>query len=156
MRTTVDLPPAVHRRARKLAQQRGSSLSAVLVDLAVRGLAQLDAPVHLSVDSRFQLPVLSVGRRITSEDVARDWPTIEHLPARRQRAHRTDGGQHEHHDRASEWLGQVEAFAVCPIVEGALVRFVVRLGESASTAIELLRGVRQHPRCLRCAITQQW
>lgn len=55
--------------------------------------------------------------------------------------------EHEHHDRASEWLGQVEAFAVCPIVEGALVRFVVRLGESASTAIELLRGVRQHPRC---------
>jgi predicted transcriptional regulator len=70
MRTTIDLPPAVHRRVRELAAQRGQSLSSVLADLTVRGLAQLDAPVELSTDARTGLPVLSLGRRITSAEVA--------------------------------------------------------------------------------------
>jgi len=70
MRTTVDLPPAVHRRARELAEQRGESLSAVVTELTVRGLAQLDTPVTLTVDERSRLPVLSLGRTITSADVA--------------------------------------------------------------------------------------
>jgi hypothetical protein len=70
MRTTVDLPPAVHRRARELAAERGQSLSSVIADLTVRGLAQLDARVELSTDARTGLPVLSLGRRITSAEVA--------------------------------------------------------------------------------------
>jgi hypothetical protein len=70
MRTTVDLPPAVHRRAKELARQSGTSLSAVLADLATRGLAQLDTPVTLTVDPRSHLPVLAIGRRITGEEVA--------------------------------------------------------------------------------------
>lgn len=70
MRTTIDLPPAVHRRARELAAQRGQSLSSVLADLTVRGLAQLEAPVELTTDARTGLPVLSLGRRITSSEVA--------------------------------------------------------------------------------------
>ena len=69
MRTTVDLPPAVHRRARELAQLRGESLSSVIADLTVRGLAQLDEPVTLRTDPRTGLPVLSIGRHITSETV---------------------------------------------------------------------------------------
>lgn len=70
MRTTVDLPPAVHRRARELAEERAQSLSSVVAELAVRGLAQLDAPVTLTTDERSGLPVLSLGRPITSADVA--------------------------------------------------------------------------------------
>lgn len=70
MRTTVDLPPAVHRRARELAAQRGESLSTVLADLTTRGLAQLDAPVTLRTDPLSGLPVLDLGRRVTSADVA--------------------------------------------------------------------------------------
>jgi hypothetical protein len=70
VRTTVDLPPAVHRRARELAERRGESLSAVIADLTVRGLAQVDEPVTLRTDERSGLPVLSIGRRITAEDVA--------------------------------------------------------------------------------------
>lgn len=70
MRTTVDLPPAVHRRAQELARQRGTSLSAVLADLTMRGLGQLDEPVTLTVDPRSHLPVLSIGRRVTTADVA--------------------------------------------------------------------------------------
>lgn len=70
MRTTVTLPPATHRRVRELAAARGSSVSAVIAELTARGLAQLDEPVVLSVDPRTELPVLSVGRRITSAEVA--------------------------------------------------------------------------------------
>lgn len=54
--------------------------------------------------------------------------------------------EHEHHDRAASWLADVDAFAVCPIVEGALVRFLVRVGESSDTATRLLLGIRNHPR----------
>lgn len=70
MRTTVDLPPSVHRRARELAKARGQSLSATIADLTVRGLAQLDEPVKIRIDERSGFPVISVGRRVTSEDVA--------------------------------------------------------------------------------------
>lgn len=55
--------------------------------------------------------------------------------------------EHEHHDRASDWLAGVPAFAVCPVVEGALMRFVLRMGESITTTTALLESVRAHPRC---------
>ncbi len=70
MRTTVDLPPAVHQRARELAAQRGQSLSAVIADLTVRGLALVDEPIRVRTDERTGLPVISLGRSIGSEDVA--------------------------------------------------------------------------------------
>lgn len=70
MRTTVDLPPAVHRRARELARQRHQSLSSVLADLTVRGLAALGEPVDLTTDPVSGFPVISLGRRVTSGDVA--------------------------------------------------------------------------------------
>ena len=49
---------------------------------------------------------------------------------------------HEHHARASVWAAGVERFAVCPIVEGALARFLVRIGEKPDTAVAILRQVR--------------
>ena len=60
----------MHRRALDLAKRRGESLSAVIVDLTVRGLAQLDEPVTLASDPRSGLPVLSIGRKVTANDVA--------------------------------------------------------------------------------------
>ena len=56
--------------------------------------------------------------------------------------------EHEHHDRAGRWLAGVPDFAVRPVVEGALVRFVLRMGESATTAAALLERISAHPRCL--------
>lgn len=50
--------------------------------------------------------------------------------------------EHEHHERATTWMADIPAVAVCPIVEGALVRFLVRLGESAATAQAVLRGLQ--------------
>ena len=70
MRTTVDLPPAVHRRALEIAKRRGLSLSAVVAELTVRGLSQLDEPVVIGRDERSGFPVVSVGRRVTSAEVA--------------------------------------------------------------------------------------
>lgn len=70
MRTTVDLPPAVHRRAQEIAKRRGLSLSAVVAELTARGLIQLDEPAALGVDERSGFPVLSIGRSVRSTDVA--------------------------------------------------------------------------------------
>lgn len=55
--------------------------------------------------------------------------------------------EHEHHARASRWAAGIERFAVCPVVEGALVRFLVRIGESALVAQEVLGAVRAMPGC---------
>jgi hypothetical protein len=70
VRTTVDLPPVVHRRALELAQSRGQSLSATLAELTARGLSQLDQPVVIRTDEVSGFPVLSIGRSVNAEDVA--------------------------------------------------------------------------------------
>jgi toxin-antitoxin system PIN domain toxin len=54
---------------------------------------------------------------------------------------------HEHHDRAASWAAGVDHIALCPVVEGSLIRFVVRLGQSQSTAKALLDGLYSSPRC---------
>lgn len=70
MRTTVNLPPGVHRRAQELARQRHQSLSTVIADLAVRGLATLDEPVELRTDPKTGFPLITFGRRVTAAEVA--------------------------------------------------------------------------------------
>lgn len=69
VRTTVDLPPAVHRRASELAERRGESLSKTLAQLAEQGLSQLDEPVTVYIDERSGFPVMRFGRPITPDDV---------------------------------------------------------------------------------------
>jgi hypothetical protein len=71
MRTTVDLPPAVHRRAQALAKSRGQSLSATIAELTVRGLAQIDEQVEIQIDPRSGFPVMRFGGPpITPQQVA--------------------------------------------------------------------------------------
>lgn len=53
--------------------------------------------------------------------------------------------EHIHHERVTRWAGTIEHFALCPIVEGALIRFAVRLGASVAEAGESLRLVRERP-----------
>ncbi len=55
--------------------------------------------------------------------------------------------EHEHHEPATAWLASVRRFAVCPIVEGALIRFLLRMGESGDTARAIIAGVRSAERC---------
>ena len=70
MRTTVDLPPAVHRQAKEIAERRGLSLSAVIAELTARGLIQLGQQAVIGRDERSGFPVVSIGHRVTSSEVA--------------------------------------------------------------------------------------
>jgi len=54
---------------------------------------------------------------------------------------------HEHHERAAAWVPHVEHIALCPIVEGALVRFLIRLGQNQATVKGLLGQLHVSPRC---------
>lgn len=55
--------------------------------------------------------------------------------------------EHEHHAAAAAWFSGQQRFALTPVTEAAALRFLLRLGESPQTALEVLAGVRQHPRC---------
>ncbi len=53
-----------------MARQRHQSLSSVLSDLAVRGLASLGEPVDVTTDPVSGLPTITIGRTITAADVS--------------------------------------------------------------------------------------
>ena len=54
---------------------------------------------------------------------------------------------HEHHASAVRWATGVDGIALCPIVEGALVRFLVRAGEGHATAVAILSALHRSPLC---------
>jgi toxin-antitoxin system PIN domain toxin len=54
---------------------------------------------------------------------------------------------HEHHDTAVRRVAGVDGIALCPMVEGAFVRFLVRAGERHATAVAALSGLYGSPRC---------
>jgi hypothetical protein len=66
MRTTVDLPDDLHELARQLAHEGNRSMSEVVAELMRLGLRQGRAPVPTSPRG---LPVVSVGRPVTSDDI---------------------------------------------------------------------------------------
>lgn len=68
MRTTIDLPDDLHRRARSIARDTSRSLSTTVADLMRRGLGDAQA-IEISRSERTGLPVVRLGTIITSEDV---------------------------------------------------------------------------------------
>ncbi|UOY00247.1 TA system VapC family ribonuclease toxin [Blastococcus sp. PRF04-17] len=49
---------------------------------------------------------------------------------------------HVHHDVVEDWFVQLsEPFATCPLTQGALVRFMLRVGATARDAVEIVRGL---------------
>jgi hypothetical protein len=70
MRPTVDLPPGLHAWLRKLAQERGPSVSDVLAHVAMAGLSRLGSPTAIETDPRSGFPVIDIGRTVTAEEVA--------------------------------------------------------------------------------------
>ena len=68
MRTTVDLPDAMHVRVREVAAERGVSMSDLLVEFTAIGLERA-APAP-EVDEETGLRLLRVGRPITTEEIA--------------------------------------------------------------------------------------
>lgn len=55
--------------------------------------------------------------------------------------------EHRFHEAAHGWFARVEQVAVCPITEGALVRFLLREGESASVAQAIVAAIRGLSTC---------
>jgi len=54
---------------------------------------------------------------------------------------------HVHHVAAEDWFGALsESFATCPITQGSLMRLLVREGQSAVAAREVLDGTTADPR----------
>jgi uncharacterized protein len=52
--------------------------------------------------------------------------------------------EHVHHDAAAEWLAALEAeFATCPITQGSLIRFLVRAGQSAAAARDVVSAIEK-------------
>ncbi|GMU39170.1 MAG: putative antitoxin VapB29 [Chloroflexota bacterium] len=70
MRTTIDLPEDLHRRARAIARDTGRTLSEIVADLMRRGLAPGGEP-EITVDALTGLPVIDLGQVVTTEDVRR-------------------------------------------------------------------------------------
>lgn len=68
MRTTVDIPDDLHRQLSALARDTSRTLSETVVDLVRRGLSE-GAPGRVARSKRTGLPVVHVGRTITTEDV---------------------------------------------------------------------------------------
>ncbi len=68
VRTTVDLPEDLHRRARAIARDTSRSLSATIADLIRRGLAA-EPRSDVARSARTGLPVIRLGTVVTTEDV---------------------------------------------------------------------------------------
>lgn len=75
MRTTINLPDALHALVSSLAHHTGRSLSDIVVELVERGLGSSTQTAEPSagyrVDAQTGLPVTRGTRVITPDDVAR-------------------------------------------------------------------------------------
>jgi predicted DNA-binding ribbon-helix-helix protein len=73
MRTTIDLPEAKHRQLKAIAEKRAMSLGRLiseLTDIALNGENGAAASSTLSKNAQTGLMTLSVGRPISSAEVA--------------------------------------------------------------------------------------
>jgi predicted transcriptional regulator len=68
VRTTIDLPDDLHKQAQAIARDTHRTLSETVADLMRRGLGA-ERSSALSTDPRTGLPLVSVGKIVTSEDV---------------------------------------------------------------------------------------
>lgn len=70
MRTTIDIPDDLHAQAAAIARDTHQTLSQAVALLIRRGLSS-GGPSEITKSPRTGLPVVHVGRTITSEDVRR-------------------------------------------------------------------------------------
>jgi hypothetical protein len=68
MRTTVDIPDDLHAQAMALSRDTHKTLSQIVTLLMRRGLSS-EGSSEVAISSRTGLPVVQVGRVITTEDV---------------------------------------------------------------------------------------
>ena len=53
---------------------------------------------------------------------------------------------HVHHDATEVWLAREASFATCPVTEGSLVRLLVREGQPAAVAQQVVAAIADDPR----------
>jgi hypothetical protein len=70
MRTTIDIPDDLHAQAVAIARDTHQSLSQTVAWLIRRGLST-GGPAKAAISDRTGLPVVHLGRTITTEDVRR-------------------------------------------------------------------------------------
>lgn len=68
VRTTINLPDDLHRQAVAIARDTHRTLSETVVDLIRRALGP-GSTTALSKDPRTGLPLVSIGKVVTSDDV---------------------------------------------------------------------------------------
>lgn len=68
MRTTIDLPDDLHRQALSIARDTSRTLSEIVAELMRRGLGQ-GKPAQTSRSTRTGLPVVTLGKVVTTDDV---------------------------------------------------------------------------------------
>lgn len=68
MRTTIDLPDDLHKQAQSIARDTSRTMSDVVAELMRRGLG-LGGATEITHSARTGLPVVSLGKVITTEDV---------------------------------------------------------------------------------------
>ncbi len=68
MRTTIDLPEDLHRHALSIARDTSRTLSETVAELMRRGLSS-ERGHEASPSSRTGLPVISLGKTISTDDV---------------------------------------------------------------------------------------
>jgi predicted transcriptional regulator len=68
MRTTIDLPDDLHKQALALARDTSRSLSETVAELMRRGLRN-ELTETASISPRTGLPVVHIGRVLTTEEV---------------------------------------------------------------------------------------
>lgn len=147
MRTTVDLPADLHAQAVAIARDTHRTLSDTVALLMRRGLGE-GQPSELTHSAATGLPVVRLGRMITTEDVRSledDLMPAVLIDANVLIALVVD--THVHHGHAEAWFTATgTSFATCPITQGSLIRLLVREGQTAAAAGSVLRGVATNPR----------
>ena len=68
MRTTIDLPDDLHRKAMSIARDTSRSLSETVADLMRRGLGHMPSG-EVSRSEVTGLPIVRLGATITTDDV---------------------------------------------------------------------------------------
>jgi hypothetical protein len=71
MRTTIDLPPDLHRQAKAIARDRAWTLSEAVSWLMRRGLGEEREEPELVRDELTGLLTIHIGRVITADEVKR-------------------------------------------------------------------------------------
>jgi hypothetical protein len=69
VRTTIDLPDDLHRQVQAIARDTHRTLSETVSDLMRRGLGYGTGGLEVSRSPKTGLPVVSLGKVVTSEDV---------------------------------------------------------------------------------------